>query len=106
MNDNQYKKATFSLSGEGDFEGIYHPSVSWNGWKCPLFLIEEVGRIALLVCEQNKGLSESRLIVEGGRVSYYSEEYEETRELPSLVINNGVYYAVNNFDWCWELKSE
>lgn len=35
--ETQFNQATFSLDGEGAFNGYHDISEHWNGWACPYF---------------------------------------------------------------------
>ena len=106
-----YQEATFNLAGEGDFYGIHDPSDTWNGFANPLFTLDVVREIARLVKEQNSGgadeATDELIVHEDGRVVYlYSEEWNgTTEEMPTVVVDGVIRYAVMNYGWCWGVNS-
>lgn len=81
-------KAKFSVNDSPAFDGFYDPTVKWNGFYCPLFPSEVVGRIFDHFplepedCENIKGVA-----------------VELSKEGYSLL------FAVNNCNWCWEVEN-
>lgn len=104
-----YQEATFNLAGEGDFYGIHDPSDTWNGFATPLFTLDVVREIAQLVKEQNSASADEatdELIVhEDGRVVYLYAEDGTTEEMPTVVVDGVIRYAVMNYGWCWGVNS-
>lgn len=105
-----FQKATFTLSGEGNFVGYHDPKDTWNGFANPLFPIDSVRAIVELVKEQNalstdEPQDELTIRTYGG-VNYVFYKYAEdgtTEQMPSHLVNNEIVFAVMNHAWCWSV---
>ena len=99
-----YQFGLFQAGDDGiNYNGIYDPSKSWNGWKCPLFDLDT----AKSILESQASLDECK---------EYSCSYYELSEYPKGIIDkyeDGVfffpvvtvegvdYYSIGFCNWTW-----
>lgn len=99
-----YSPAHFTLAGDGNFAGIHDPKNTWNGFANPAFTLDVVRQIAALVAEMNGDDIDDVLTVhDDGQVTYYYAEDGETETMPTIVVDGVTYFAVMNWEWCWEI---
>lgn len=82
-------KAKFSVNDSPAFDGFYDPTVKWNGFVCPLFSSDVVGEI----------------------FKHFPIEPEDCDNIKAVVCEfepgkHSLLFAVNNFNWCWELYKD
>lgn len=102
----KYQRATFSLSGEGCFEGWHNPEYTWNGFAVPCFAMNEVEDIATLVERMNTTdqpcwvlpLADGLVVVQETDDDGWTFE---TR-CPTVEVGGDIAYFVGD-GWCWEV---
>jgi len=102
----QYQRATFSLSGEGCFEGWHNPDYSWNGFAVPYFAMSEVENIGCLVERMNSTdqpswvlpLADGLVVVRETNVD--GSTYDT--QCPTVEVGGEVVFLVGD-GWCWEV---
>ena len=109
------EKFKFSCATSETFEGI-KSDLTWNGWECPLFELDEAKRVIEHFNYQQKTFGGeyyeqfTYLESEDGILSQTFEEGLHMAEYDSIdkaIIIEGVkYYDIANFSFTWELVQD